>query len=197
MEKCAVIFVSHDAYSVRRICNEVLWMKRGREMFLGDTETGMQRYSDDSPEVDDREMAYVLADYIREFEHDFRVEERPVRGQSTSTDINVCLRFTSDQDMELGLCMANVTVAGEMVVGQSLFADVLKPVTKGRNEWKFSLNNLQLRRGDYSLVLIVFAKGSKQLVMNLRHCLRFKVEGNAGFGTGYAPIAYPAEPANA
>lgn len=193
MEKCAVIFVSHDAYSVRRICNEVLWMKRGRQMFLGDTETGMELYSDDSPEVDERETAYILADYVSELEHHFEVEERTVRGQSTSTDIHIRVCFKSDRDMDLGLCMANVAVAGEVVVGQSLFADVLKPITRGQNEWRFSLNDLHLRKGDYSLVLVVFEKGSKQLVMNLRHCLLFQVKGNAGFGTGYAPIAYPAE----
>jgi lipopolysaccharide transport system ATP-binding protein len=191
MEKCAVIFVSHDAYSVRRICNEVLWMKRGRQMFLGDTETGMELYSEDSPDATAPETASIFADYVSGVDCKAEISERNISANETATDIDVSIIFDSARPMELGLCMANLAIPGEVVIGQSLFADVLQPVRMGRNKWRFSLRDLHLARGSYSLVLIVFEKGSKKLIMNLRHHIKFEVEGSPRFGCYYAPVAHP------
>jgi lipopolysaccharide transport system ATP-binding protein len=190
MENCAVVFVSHDAYSVRRICNEVLWLKRGRQMFRGDTETGMQRYSEDSPEAEHSEVALFCGDYVSHVSCDAKVTERKITGADTATDIEVAISFESSRDVELGLCMANVVAPGEHIVGQSLLADVLTPIRKGQNNWRFSVRDLHLAKGSYSLVVGIFEKGSKRLAMSLRHHIKFEVSGSPRYGPLYAPIAY-------
>jgi lipopolysaccharide transport system ATP-binding protein len=195
IEQCAVIFVSHDAYSIRRICNEVLWMKHGREMFLGEAETGMEMYAEDSPDSTNPEAGTTLGEYVSNVTCTARIKERSVTSRDTATDVVVAIGFDSSQATELGICMVNVVAPGEQVVGQSLVVDVLKSVRLGRNEWRFSLRDLHLAKGSYSLVIIIFEQGSKKLVMNLRHRVRFQVTGSARFGAHYAPVAYPGDEA--
>jgi hypothetical protein len=92
--------------------------------------------------------------------------------------------------MELGLCMANVVAPGEIVVGQSILSDILPSIQAGINEWRFTLRDLHLAQGSYSLVLSIYEAGNKSLAINLRHQIRFDVKGSPRYGPNYAPIAY-------
>jgi len=191
IENCAVIFVSHDAASVRRVCSEVLWMKGGRQCFRGDTETGMQLYADDAASSNDFQEAVILADYVSHVSCDAEVTERGVFGGDTATDISVRIGFDATKSVELGWCIANVVSAGEAVVGQSVLGGLLEPVRIGRNEWRFNIRDLHLAKGRYSLVLAFYEKNSTKFVLNLRHRIRFEVKGSLRYGPQYAPIAYP------
>jgi lipopolysaccharide transport system ATP-binding protein len=191
LERCAVIFVSHDAYSVRRICNEVVWLRKGQVAFQGDTETGMQLYSEEASVTEGLESALIAGDYISNVSCEAEVKERRVRGQDSATDITVKISFNSTKEMQLGLAMANIVTAGEIVAGQCLLDECIKPIRRGKNEWTFYIHDLHLAKGEYSLVIGVFEGGSKRLAINIRHNVRFIVSGNQRYGPFYAPIAYP------
>jgi len=190
LERCAVIFVSHDAYSVRRICNEVLWLRKGQPVFQGATEKGMQLYSEDPSDVAESESLLIVGDYIHNLTYHADIKEWPVRGNETAVDINIKITFDSDKEMQLGLGMANI-VAAEAVVGQSILDECVKPIQVGKNIWDFSIRNVNLAKGNYSLVIGIYEIGNKRVAMNIRNSIKFSVKGNNRYGPLYAPIAYP------
>lgn len=58
----ALLFVSHDIESVRRICNKVVYLKDSRAIFLGDPKTGCDLYERDAyGTLDDRGAKTRLA----------------------------------------------------------------------------------------------------------------------------------------
>ena len=190
IERCAVIFVSHDAYSVRRICNEVIWMKEGKQMFRGDTEKGMQFYAENGAEGGVLEPILIRGEYISNVTCEAEAQEHAVANCDTATDIAVSVTFESAQNVELGLCAVNIVTPAEVVVGQSLLTEILPRIRKGYNKWHFALKDLHLAKGSYCLVLGIFESGNKKIVINLRNYIRFEVKGSPRFGPSYAPIAY-------
>lgn len=43
---CSVVFVSHNRYAVEDLCQRVLYLEKGKPVFLGDVSAGMGRYLD-------------------------------------------------------------------------------------------------------------------------------------------------------
>ena len=190
LERSVVIFVSHDAYSIRRICDEVILLNKGKCLFKGDTETGMKYYSDASISSEASESILIHGDYISNVTLKSQVTERAVLGQDTATDVAVTISFTSTKNTDLGLSMVNIVSPGEIVVGQSLLSDILSSIYVGQNEWRFTLRDLHLAQGSYSVVIGIFEIGNKTIAINLRHHIRFDVKGSSRYGPSYAPIAY-------
>lgn len=189
LEKSAVIFVSHDAYQVHRICNEVMWLKDGRQRFKGDTQTGMRLYEQDDSNAQIHQSVLIAGDYISEVECQSKSVERAVVDGDTATDIEISITFKSSKNMNLGISMANIVAPGEIVVAQSVLNNILSPIQAGLNEWRFSLRDLHLAQGKYSVVLGFFESGNKTLALNLRHHIQFTVQGNLRYGPHYAIIA--------
>jgi lipopolysaccharide transport system ATP-binding protein len=190
LSRSAVMFVSHDAYSVRRICNEVMWLSKGACRFKGNAETGMKLYGEEIIASESLESAMIFGEYISDLTCKAQITENTISGRDTATNVAVSIKFASNKDMELGLCMANVVAPGEIVVGQSILSDILPSIQAGINEWRFTLRDLHLAQGSYSLVLSIYEAGNKSLAINLRHQIRFDVKGSPRYGPNYAPIAY-------
>lgn len=187
---CAVIIVSHDAYSIRRICNEVLWLKRGNCMFHGDTEAGMRLYNDDAPAIEGMNALMLCADYVSNSKCESKVTETVVNGEDTVVNVSIRITFESVKHVELGLSMANIVAPGEVVVGQSLLNNCVPPIHEGFNDWEFSIRDLHLARGQYAITLGFFERSNKRFVLNLRNHIRFEVQGSPRYGPLYAPIAF-------
>lgn len=187
---CAVIIVSHDAYSIRRICNEVLWLKRGNCMFHGDTEAGMRRYNDDAPDIEGMNALLLCADYVSNAKCESKVTEAVVNGEDTVVNVGIRITFDSVKHVELGLSMANIVAPGEVVVGQSILNNCVPPIHEGFNDWEFSIRDLHLARGQYAITLGLFERSNKRFVLNLRNHIRFEVQGSPRYGPLYAPIAF-------
>lgn len=49
---CTLLFVSHDDYQVRNICDKVLYLKSGKQYFFGDAKEGVGYYLQDLQEMD-------------------------------------------------------------------------------------------------------------------------------------------------
>ena len=186
---CAVIIVSHDAYSIRRICNEVLWLKRGKCVFQGETETGMRLYNEDAPATEGMISALICGENISQVTCIAKIDENEIQEGHGSIDMHVSITFQSAEDIALGLSMANIVTAGEIVAGQCILNECLPDIRMGFNEWKFSIPDLQLARGDYNVTIIIFEHGSKKLALNARNHIPFSVKNNVRYGPLYAPLA--------
>lgn len=191
LERCAVIFVSHDAYSVRRICNEVILLKKGQIIFQGDTEIGVELYDEANSGADTLEPSIVIGDYISDLTYTANVKESLILGDETATEIDIVISFISSSQIELGISAVNIAASGEMVVAQSLIHKCIEPICYGRNRWDFTIRNLHLARGEYSLVIGIFERNNKKIAINIRHQTVFKVSGSPRFGPHYAPVSYP------
>lgn len=187
---CAVIIVSHDAYSIRRICNEVLWLKKGKCMYHGETEAGMRLYNDDAPSTEGMPALLLCGDYISDAKCESKVVETLVNGEDTAVNVHIRINFLSTNAAALGLSMANIVACGEVVVGQSILNNCVPAIQEGFNDWEFSIRDLHLARGQYAITLGFFELGNKRLALNLRNHIRFEVKGSPRYGPLYAPIAF-------
>ncbi|RAS54436.1 lipopolysaccharide transport system ATP-binding protein/teichoic acid transport system ATP-binding protein [Vibrio diazotrophicus] len=52
---CTILFVSHDDYQVRNICDKVLYLKKGQQVFFGDADEGVTYYLQDLQSMDNEE----------------------------------------------------------------------------------------------------------------------------------------------
>lgn len=186
---CAVIIVSHDAYSIRRICDQVLWMKRGKSLYHGEAEMGMRLYNDDAQNSEGLSALLLCGDYVTGVQCDSDVAESVVRGEDTTVNVHLRVCFHSARSLDLGLCMANIVAPGEVVVGQSILNQCVPAIREGFNDWNFSLQNLHLARGRYAITLGFFEAGNKRFALNLRNHVQFEVKGSPRYGPYYAPVA--------
>lgn len=49
---CTILFVSHDDYQIRNICNKVLYLKKGEQIFFGEANQGVNMYLQDLQSLD-------------------------------------------------------------------------------------------------------------------------------------------------
>jgi ABC-type polysaccharide/polyol phosphate transport system ATPase subunit len=190
LSNSAVILVSHDAWSIRRICDAVLWLKNGTAAFHGDTETGMQRYSESAISTAP-EPRIISAPSITNVEHRSQTitVHQPDGGEAVHVDITVS--FLSDRSSKVGLCLGNVTTVDEMVVGQFNFRPWVVDFECGMNTIEFRVANLQLARGSYTLTLAIYDESRKDLLLNIRHFVQLDCVGNIRYGPHYAVATEP------
>ena len=198
LTKCAVIFVSHDAYQVRRICDRAIWLKSGKPEYQGDVETTMEKYVEETFNQNDGNSSFInKADCISELVYQTEIRSR-TEGDDEFFDIEVNLRFCSSENIVLGLSMANIATSDEVVVGQAVLKNSIPPtILKGYNSFAFCLQNTQLARGKYSLLLSIYDTTGKELVFNLRHICDIQVEGNIRYGPCYAISSKAIQPVEA
>ncbi|MCF2155746.1 ATP-binding cassette domain-containing protein [Photobacterium carnosum] len=53
---CTILFVSHDDYQVRNICSKVLYLRKGKQIFFGDANDGVNYYLQDQQEREAKEI---------------------------------------------------------------------------------------------------------------------------------------------
>ncbi len=184
--KCAVVFVSHDTYSVRRICDEILWLQKGKAIYHGCVELGMQKYIEDSISNEPGKCFVNSADDLSNIQLDAIDFHQCDANGNEIVDIEVTLNFKSNQHIELGLCLGNIMSSDEVVVGQFDFKQWISVISSGDNLVKFRISEVRLAQGNYTAALIVFDKSNKELLLNIRHFIYFTVKGNIRYGPHYA-----------
>lgn len=191
---CAVIFVSHEPYQIRRICDRILWMDHGQMKFIGDTSTGMDLYSKDLMKASPDVKALVNAtDSISDLKFDAKFNSH---SDQTGTEIGyiaIDLQFESEKKFELGMRIGNINIGGDTPVAQFVFDAGMPEIVAGKNIFKFAIPQIQLSKGTYTLGLIVYDQTNKRLLLNLKNIYEFEFNENRRYGTHYALTAVACE----
>jgi ABC-type polysaccharide/polyol phosphate transport system ATPase subunit len=191
LDNCAVIFVSHNAWSVRRICDSVIWLKSGSIAYHGDTEPGVELYGE-SAYVDTSPALFLnTADCITNVSHHAKLQRMPRPDGGEAIHIDITISFDSDRPLNPGFCLGNVITRDEVVVGQFDFRQWVPSIHRGRNSIEFRAADVQLARGKYFLNVVVFDETNKSLLLNLRYFSNITFEKNIRFGPHYAISTEP------
>jgi ABC-type polysaccharide/polyol phosphate transport system ATPase subunit len=185
LHNCAVIFVSHNAYQTRRICDSVLWLSSGKVCFYGATESGMQMYAKSHLQDVVQPRFINCADFISKLSCEAKVEKSTKDGMEIA-NIIVELSFYSDQDCAVGMPHGNIITIDEVVAGQFDLGNCIPCIQKGRNFFHFKIADLRLANGEYSCSIGIFDSQKKDMLINIRHFVRFSISGNKRYGSLYA-----------
>ena len=192
LTKSAVIFVSHESYQVRRICDKVLWLKKGKPVFFGDTASGMDQYSKEIMGNGATIQPWLNVDpCISNFQIEANYDPTIQATELESGRIEVNMQFDSSEDVEFGIRMGNILVSGDNPIGQFGLNTALRGIQIGSNKFRFHISNIHLAQGNYTISLIVYDVTNKRLLINARNCFAFEVNGNLRYGPHYALNALP------
>ncbi len=167
---CAVIFVSHDAYSIRRICDQVVLLHRGQQQFLGSTEKGMEKYA--QLRHSEAEQSPII--FKDQSIHSVEVENY-TESKASPLTIIFKVKFNSDFSSKTGIPHGNILANDESIVGQFDLADTIPLINEGLNELNISIPNFEAGKGQYSVNINIFSNNRKKVLLRIHHCITFHI----------------------
>lgn len=191
LNQCAVIFVSHDAWSIRRICDSIIWLRRGSIIYHGNTEIGMEQYAIESTNVGVPPVFINTAEFISSISYHADSHNSRSQDDIEIIDVDVIIEFYSNRTTTVGICHCNIITLDEILVAQSEFKRWMPNIKIGLNVIAFKIVGLQLARGNYSLALAIWSENNKQLFINLRHFFHLSIKGHIHYGCYYIATTEP------
>jgi lipopolysaccharide transport system ATP-binding protein len=184
LSNSAVVFVSHDSYSLQRICNKGIWLKNGKVEISGDIQLVLDKYLSATHEF--RDQAVITSSYISNVTANANIiSEHPI-DDTSAIDLEVIVTFYSEIDVEVFLAVGNIIRTDDQCAGQFVFTEHINNIHLGFNEIGFVLTNLQLACGNYQLTAAVFVNSGQELAIGIRYFGLFRVEDNRRYGPQYA-----------
>ncbi len=119
-----LLFVSHDAYSVKNLCDRALWMNEGKAFAFGDSIEVVDKYSDFANSFSSRAASQADADAYREIDPASRAEGKLPeitgvkildKSGAASSKINMF------EDLNILVEYEVLEEAGPLAVGFSIF----------------------------------------------------------------------------
>jgi lipopolysaccharide transport system ATP-binding protein len=178
IDKCAVIFVSHDAVQMSRICERSLYLKQGKSVLHDRTQEVLQIYSKEALPAKG-EKSIILDDCVKRFS--CVASDAPVKF-GESIEIIVDADFT--ESVRVGLALAALR-EGEVPVAQSDFTELLNHSLQTRHKLKLNLGPLFLKEGEYSLSITILNETKKNTLVHAVHYVTIQVCGPKGCGVYY------------
>lgn len=186
---CTILFVSHDDYQVRNICDKVLYLKSGKQEFFGNANEGVTYYLQDLQEQDGKSSD-------KEKENSASTNKivevsNPKLTNSANEEVNkiqsgesITLQFDFeclDHELVKELCFVfnlyrkdNVYVCGTTTEMQEV--KISKTYVNGRV--KVTFPNLKLLAGIYSWRIAVNDSDGIQILTEMLPVCEFSVSDN-------------------
>jgi lipopolysaccharide transport system ATP-binding protein len=170
----AILFVTHDLAHVSRICDKVLYLEKGRPLFLGDKNEGLRRYhetvSEDTPEASTPEL------------HD-EVEAfgilQPDGGFSTNTGnpLEIVFEITAHREIETETCSFFFMDHQRVLSAHADFSSQLRRIPKGHSRISITLPSVDLSMGSYQIHTQIYARGGRDPIVHGYGNARLHVSG--------------------
>jgi len=175
-----IIFVSHNVQSVRTLCNQALYLEKGKLIAHGDTESVVSKYLL-------REHVYVPAqryeaagiapgnDIIRIREVELLAEGRNVDGAISADDeLSLVFSFWNISEVSLHVMASIVLVdfIGECVF--SVHSECIR-MQRGLARGECIIPSGFLRDGSY-VVHLFFARNDHETLFEFRQCVSFEIK---------------------
>ncbi|MBB4806600.1 lipopolysaccharide transport system ATP-binding protein [Chryseobacterium defluvii] len=188
MKTAAVLFVSHSMPNVARVCNKVIFMQHGKELYFGeDIHKGIEMYFDEfsgeSSMIENDKGASIS---------NFKINSKPA-DKIESKDNIVQVKYGDDLVVECEIEIKDPTVQ-EYYILMSITDKDLKIVAnfitnkfsptfkvKDKNHIKMVFPEMLLIDGEYSITYFVMSNNGNEnqytYLANYRNYTKFKVTG--------------------
>ena len=178
VEKCAVIFVSHQMYFVNRLSSSALLLNRGEKVFHGSTAQAIAAYNAlfEHKEKVIRGDEETVVDCLSLFDHD----------NHDCDTFNWCDRFVVEFDLHISQIYDEVSLSVTFM-GQdgalaaqchSSYNNVIIKRSHKSNRVRLEIDSLDLNPGIYYLNLIVYDKTDNRQLFWLYAGKKFEVVGD-------------------
>lgn len=179
LEKAAVIFVSHDIVQTSRICDNVMLLHQGKNIFSGETEIAIEKYLKLFSTTKWQIPKLILNDCIQSFSCS-GFKDTLVYGET----LKIALSIQAKENVDTGLCLVAIE-ANYIPYAQTNFSSLLPRIIKGKSSLILELGPLALRRDEYSITVTILGKSKKNTLIHFRNGFRFKMCGDRGYGVAY------------
>lgn len=183
---CTILFVSHDDYQVRNICDKVLYLKQGQQVFFGDSDEGVAYYLQDLQNMDSQNLKKAdiepKTNKLVDITNPLLLDADNFSINEITTGDSVTLQFDyicSDINLVGELCFVfnlyrkdNVYVCGTTTEMQN--ANIRKNVATGRVRVTFP--SLELLSGIYNWRVAVNDSDGIQIISELMPVCEFSVK---------------------
>lgn len=178
LNKCAVVFVSHDAVQMSRICDSCLYMKQGEMVLLDRTHDVLSVYLNEYSPIKG-EQSIVLHPNIKGFS--CTLSNSCI---SWGDFLEVAIEIDLAEKVRSGLALLAL-LDGEVTVAQADFTDLLNSSIQKSHLLRVSLGPIHLREGEYSLAATVLNDSRKCSLVHAIHYATVHVQGSKGYGVVY------------
>jgi ABC-type polysaccharide/polyol phosphate transport system ATPase subunit len=177
LERCCVIFVSHNEAQVARICDRCILMNHGQPVTMGDTQECLTAY---------RELGNPGGELV--------VTTHPQVGDFYCATGTVEMRWGGTFEVNVGYTVSAPVEFGEVLValrqnGATVIQGILPEATfsgvAGPHCYRLRIGPVHARAGKYSLALYAATKSRKSTLIHALDFCEVTVEGPAGFGPPY------------
>jgi len=178
LDRCAVIFVSHDAVQVSRICDYGLFLKKGQAISFGMTQDVLGMYLEDVPSVKS-EQSVALHPNVRSFSCTPKTN-----GIGWGDVLELTIEIDFIEKTKSGLALLAL-LDGEATVAQTEFTNLLNDSLQRSCLVKVDLGPINLKEGNYSLAVTVLTESKKDTIVHALHCASLSIRGPKGYGSVY------------
>ncbi|MEO5376759.1 MAG: ABC transporter ATP-binding protein [Magnetococcus sp. DMHC-6] len=183
------LFVSHNMHRVRRMCDRVLVLDKGRPIFLGDTEEGVALY--------EKQLSSVTGQSESNDQFDFLgISLQKVAFVGEDNRCVVCL--VQGEDARLRISFRVTEPMGDVTLHVSLLESVeavavvfesidLLGLAVGLHHFEILWRQLRLKAGGYAVRIGMSSGVMQQKGFRMNNALRFQVEGDTLYRGLYQP----------
>ncbi len=178
INRCAVIFVSHDQTQISRICDFCLYLRDGVPQAFGQAYDVLSEYSKKNlkPAVS---RSVVLHPTVTKF-----VCKPAVTHIHWGEMLHFVIEVDCSEDFKSGLALLALHDS-EIPVAQAEFTQILNNSPKKNHEISVKLGPLHLKAGDYGLAVTILSENKKSTIIHAINCAIIHVKGRNGYGVCY------------
>lgn len=180
LKECAVIFVSHQANQVARICEQVLWLDSGRVIKAGDTQQLLSDYTES------RIPEHTVGNYRKSgLGLEVTCEKKISVDYGKSFAFNI--RVNTGKKISIGSIIMGFESQGGEVVAQGR---ITSNTAELNGTYMISLDypELRLSPGCYWINLNIFEDpASKRHLIRMARCTELRVNGDNKYESPYTP----------
>ncbi|MCO8120682.1 ABC transporter ATP-binding protein [Stieleria sp. TO1_6] len=178
MDDAAVILVSHNALHIRRLCNRVLWLRRGQTEGLGPTDDYLDRYGTSLSEEKKIEQTLVYSDSVRRVD----LIDSQVPNQFNQP-LKLQIKIDAAEEIAINNIVIGIHEVGVRQVAQSAMKVDYRVV--GERILNFETEGIRLKDGNYSVTIAMYGEQFSELHARWVGVLGFKLESGIYGGTPY------------
>ena len=177
MRKAAVVFVSHNAHDVRRLCNNAVYLNRGKFVYFGDVSTAYEQY--ESEAVDQAQAPeFYLNSTFRSGK--FTAADTAIDFGSPLRLLLQCVSTVTYRDLIVRVLIqdARTEVAGEWNSSMhSTFYDIPAERSVSIN---IEISSVAIRPGIYWMVCILCSRDCRAILIKSMLSTPLNITGPAG-----------------
>lgn len=180
-----IIFCSHSLYQIELLCTRVLWLDKGRTIFLGEPQEAISKYRDfisNKPLTDKKPREVIKNDsagYITQIsvyknaspyqDSDHFISEKD------SLRIKVCF-LIKDETQGTSVAISFSLIDGPIICGIGSFEKSVEPIIQeGKGSISLLIKKLNLLKGTYSININLMNRDGTVCFDAVRDSLRIKI----------------------